>query len=105
MVPQSTPAPSAAQTPRMECASGAWVEDATASKAAPAHMTDAPPSTPVQRRQPAWRNSLKKKNPQNMPKRLFEFHRGKAMLNPISRMAKIVIVFATAQIDPARTAQ
>src|SRR6184192_913662 len=37
-----------------------------ASSAAPTHMTSAPPSTAVQRRQPAWRSSLKKRNPQRM---------------------------------------
>ncbi len=99
------PAPSAAQTPRMEWAAGAWVAEALASRAAPTHMTSAPPSTPVQRRQPAWRNSLKKMKPQSMPRRLFEFQRGKAMLRPISRMAKIVMVLATAQRHPARRAQ
>src|SRR5450631_1528090 len=105
MVPHRTPAPSAAQTPRMEWAAGAWVEDAMASKAAPTHMTRAPPSTPVQRRQPAWRSSLKKMKPQSMPRRLLEFQRGNAMLKPISRMAKMVMVLATAQRHPARRAQ
>src|SRR5579862_2342805 len=105
IVPQRTPAPRAAQTPRMEWAAGACVDDATASKATPTHMTNAPPSTPVQRRQPAWRNSLKKIKPQSMPSRLFEFQRGKAMLSPISRMAKMVIVLATAQRPPANRAQ
>src|SRR5712664_2868510 len=105
IVPQRIPAPSAAQTPRMECAAGAAVEEATASKAAPAHITSAPPNTPVQRRQPAWRNSLKKRKPQRMPRRLFEFHKVKAMLKPMSRMAKIVSVLATAQRHPARSAQ
>src|ERR1700730_7204200 len=105
IVPQRIPAPSAAQTPRRECAAGAAVEEATASKAAPAHITSAPPNTPVQRRQPAWRSSLKKRKPQRMPRRLFEFHKGNAMLKPMSRMAKIVNVFATAQMHPASTAQ
>src|SRR6266568_3800163 len=105
MVPQRTPAPSAAQTPRGECPAFACADDATASKAAPKHITSAPPNTPVQRRQPAWRNSLKKRKPQKMPSRLFEFHNGKAMLSPISRIAKMVSVFATAQRHPARTAQ
>src|SRR5437016_7943313 len=40
-----------------------------------------------------------------MPRRLFEFHKGKAMLKPMSRMAKIVSVLATAQRHPARSAQ
>src|ERR1700674_4956946 len=105
MVPQRIPAPSAAQTPRREWPAGACVEDAMARKAAPAHITSAPPKTPIQLRQPAWRSSLKKRNPQKMPRRLFEFHRGKAMLRPISRMAKMVMVLATAQRHPARTAQ
>src|SRR5882724_1583234 len=53
IVPQRTPAPSAAQTPRMEWAAGASEEDAIASRAAPKHMTSAPPNTPAQQRQPA----------------------------------------------------
>src|SRR5713226_3094703 len=105
MVPQRIPAPSAAQTPRAEWASGPRPEDAAANTAAPAHMTSAPPKTPARRFQPAWRSSLKKRKPQRMPRRLFEFHKGKAMLKPMSRMAKIVSVLATAQRHPARSAQ
>jgi len=48
---------------------------------------------------------LKKRNPQKIPSKLFEFQSGKAMLSPTSRMAKMVSVFATAQRQPARTAQ
>ena len=40
-----------------------------------------------------------------MPNKLFEFHRGNAMLNPMSLIAKIVSVFATAHMDPASKAQ
>ena len=40
-----------------------------------------------------------------MPSKLLEFHRGKAMLRPTSRMAKMVMVLATAQRHPARMAQ
>src|SRR5438552_11394705 len=40
-----------------------------------------------------------------MPSRLLEFQSGKAMLSPISRMARMVSVLATAQRQPARTAQ
>src|ERR1700730_2789814 len=105
IVPQRTPAPSAAQTPRKECAAGPCADDARASSVAPTHMISAPPSTPVQRRQPASRNSLKKTNPHNMPRRLLEFQSGNAMLRPISRMAKMVMVFATAHRHPASTAQ
>src|SRR5882672_1668398 len=105
IVPQRTPAPSAAQTPRNECPAGPCVEEAMASRVAPRHMTSAPPSTPIQRRQPAWRSSLKKRNPQKIPSKLFEFQSGKAMLKPTSRMAKMVRVLATAQRQPARTAQ
>src|SRR5260370_36925233 len=90
IVPQRIPAPSAAQTPRRECDAGAAVEEATASKAAPAHITSAPPNTPDQRRQPAWRSSLKKRKPQRIPRRLFEFQKGKERLKPMSRMAKSV---------------
>src|SRR3981189_951848 len=102
IVPQRIPAPRAAQRPRRECAAGAAVEEATASKAAPAHITSAPPNTPVQRRQPAWRSSLKKRKPQRMPRRLFEFHKGKAMLKPMSRMAKIGRVVDTPPAHPSR---
>src|SRR5437016_3021315 len=56
-------------------------------------------------RQVGWRSSLKKRNPQRMPRRLLEFHKGKAMLRPMSRMAKIVSVLATAQRHPASRAQ
>src|ERR1700730_9675637 len=105
MVPQRMPAPRAAHTPRMECALGPSVDEAAASRAAPKHITKAPPNTPAQRRQPACRNSLKKTHPHNMPSRLFEFHSGKAMLKPTSRMAKIVMVLATAHRHPAKTAQ
>src|SRR5205807_3845201 len=106
MVPQRIPAPSAAQTPYRECAAGPCPEeDAIDKKVAPAHMTNAPPKTPARQRQPAWRSTLKKRKPHRMPRRLFEFHNGKAMLRPISRMAKIVSVLATAQRHPARSAQ
>src|ERR1700730_11587947 len=100
IVPQRTPAPSAAQTPRIECAAGASLYEGMASNAAPTHITSAPPITPSQRRQPAWRNSLKKRKPHRMPSRLLEFHRGKAMLRPTSRIAKIVMVLATAHRHP-----
>src|ERR1700688_5132546 len=105
IVPHRTPAPSAAQTPRKECAAVDCVDEAVASSAAPTHITAAPPKTPSQRRQPAWRNSLKKRKPQRMPSRLLEFHSGNAMLRPTSRIAKIVIVLATAQRHPPSTAQ
>src|SRR5439155_1626422 len=79
--------------------------DAKATSVAAAHMTRAPPRIRARRRQPAWRSSLKKRNPQRMPRRLLEFHKGKAMLRPMSRMAKIVSVLATAQRHPASRAQ
>src|ERR1700687_2069684 len=101
IVPQRTPAPSAAQTPRRECAAGAAPDEAMANNAAPTNITSAPPRTQSQRRQPAWRNSLKKRKPQRMPSRLLEFHSGKAMLRPMSRMAKMVLGLGTAQRDPA----
>src|SRR6266705_3083368 len=44
MVPQRTPAPNAAQTPRGECPAFACVDDAIASKTAPKHITSAPPN-------------------------------------------------------------
>src|ERR1700689_3869391 len=107
IVPHKTPAPSAAATPREGCAAGPAAADteATASIQASKHITKTPPSTPVHLRQPACRNSLKKMNPHTTPSKLFEFHKGKAMLNPTSRIAKIVNVFATAQMHPATTAQ
>jgi len=40
-----------------------------------------------------------------MPIRLLEFHSGNAMLNPTSRIAKTVSVFATAHKQPASNAQ
>lgn len=40
-----------------------------------------------------------------MPTRLLEFHKGKAMLRPISLIAKMVKVFPTAQRHPANTPQ
>src|SRR6059036_1157918 len=102
--PQSTPAANAAATPRAAWPAGACVDDATASSAAPANITPAPPPTPIHRDQPAARNSLKNTTPHTMPRRLFEFHRGNAMLSPMSLIAKIVSVLATDQRQPARTA-
>src|SRR5260370_12493132 len=90
MVPQRIPAPRAAQTPCKECEVGPCPdEEAIAKNVAPIHITRAPPKTPARRRQPAWRSSLKKRKPQRMPRRLFEFHKGKPMLKPLSRLAKI----------------
>src|SRR6266851_922445 len=40
-----------------------------------------------------------------MPSRLFAFHNGNAMLSPMSLIAKIVRVLATAHRHPARIAQ
>jgi hypothetical protein len=40
-----------------------------------------------------------------MPSKLLLFQRGKAMLSPTSRTAKMVSVFATAHKQPASTAQ
>src|SRR5215475_9422534 len=107
IVPHKIPAPSAAAIPREACAAGpaAVAEDATASSHAPKHITKTPPSTPAHFRAPAFRSSLKKTNPHKIPSKLFEFHSGKAMLNPTSRIAKIVSVFATAQMHPASSAQ
>src|SRR5580698_11324064 len=106
MVPHKIPAPSAAAIPREACAAGpaAVAADATASSHAPKHITKTPPSTPAHRRAPAFRSSLKKINPHKIPSKLFEFQSGNAMLNPTSRIAKIVSVFATAQMHPAKIA-
>src|SRR6516165_9188746 len=106
IVPQRIPAPSAAHTPFSECAdTGACAAEAVARNAAPTHITAAPPTTPIQRRRPACRSSLKNRQPHKIPSRLFEFHNGKAMLRPISRIAKIVSVLATAHKQPASSAQ
>src|SRR6266704_5142670 len=84
IVPHNAPAASAAATPRAGWPAAAWVEDATARKVAPPNITTAPPST---------------------PSRLFAFHSGNAMLNPMSLIAKMVSVLATAQRQPASAAQ
>src|ERR1700761_6071163 len=107
IVPHKIPAPSAAAIPREACAAGpaAVADEATASNQAPKHITKTPPSTPAHRRAPAFRSSLKKINPHKIPSKLFEFQSGNAMLNPTSRIAKIVSVFATAQMHPAKIAQ
>src|ERR1700761_137820 len=107
IVPHKIPAPSAAAIPREACAAGpaAVADEATASNHAPKHITNTPPNTPAHRRAPAFRSSLKKINPHKIPSKLFEFQSGNAMLNPTSRIAKIVSVFATAQMHPAKIAQ
>src|SRR6266568_1223443 len=104
IVPQSAPAASAAATPRAAWPPGAWVDDATASSVAPANIAVAPPSTPSRRARPASRSSLKNTTPHTMPSRLFAFHSGNAMLRPMSLIAKMVRVLATAQRHPASTA-
>src|SRR6266566_4452218 len=54
IVPHSTPAASAATTPRAACPlPPAALADAAASNPAPPNMTMAPPSTPAQRARPA----------------------------------------------------
>src|SRR6266704_1289795 len=105
IVPHNAPAASAAATPRAGWPAAAWVEDATARKVAPPNITTAPPSTPSRRARPASRSSLKNTMPQRMPSRLFAFHSGNAMLNPMSLIAKMVSVLATAQRQPASAAQ
>src|SRR6266550_2465271 len=105
IVPHSTPAVSAATTPRAACPlPPAALAEAAASNPAPPNVTTAPPRTPAQRAHPACRSSLKNTNPQTMPSRPFEFQRGNAIVRPMSRIAKIVSVFATAQRLPASTA-
>src|SRR5262249_25843866 len=105
IVPHRTPAQSAAMTPRFHWLKPLWVEDALANKAAPANIRVAPPSTLSQRIALASRSSSKRRYPQKIPSRLFVFHKGKAMLKPTSRIAKMVNVLATAQRQPASTAQ
>ena len=51
------------------------------------HMAMVPPTTRARCPPVAPRSSPKKSAPQRMPSKLFEFHRGKAMLKPTSRMA------------------
>src|SRR5947209_16041761 len=101
IVPHSAPAASAAATPRNALPPGAWADDATASSVAPANIAAAPPHTPSQRAPPASRSSLKSSVPHRMPSRLLAFHKGNAMASPMSLMAKIVRVLATAQRQPA----
>ncbi len=104
--PRAPPRQGRPHTPFNECAAEfPCAAETIASIVAPTHITVAPPRTPAHRRQPACRNSLKNRKPQKMPRRLFEFHSGKAMLNPMSRIAKIVSVFATAHKQPANSAQ
>ncbi len=104
IVPHSAPAASAATTPRAPCPPGAPADDATASSVAPANISAAPPRTPRRRRQPLPWSSLKNTAPHRIPSRLFAFHKGNAMLKPMSRMAKMVSVLATAHRHPASTA-
>ena len=105
IVPHSAPAASAAATPRSALPPGAWADDATASSVAPANIAAPPPHTPSQRAAPASRSSLKSSVPHRMPSRLLAFHEGNAMASPMSLMAKIVRVLATAQRQPASAAQ
>src|SRR5215472_806454 len=105
IVPQRAPALSAANNPRSAWPAGACVEEASASITAPTNITKAPPSTPTQRRNPAFRSSLKSSDPQIIPSRLLELHSGNAMLRPISRIANTVRVLATAHMHPAIAAQ
>src|ERR1041384_4044764 len=105
IVPHNAPAERAAITPRMPVPPGACVDEATASSVAPMNMTAAPPHTPSQRAGPASRSSLKSSVPQRIPNRLFAFHSGNAIDSPMSLIAKIVSVLATAQRQPASTAQ
>src|ERR1039458_7970373 len=105
MEPKTMPAPRAVTTPRRAWPLWAWDVEARDNITAPPKSTSAPPSTPTQRSQPARCNSLKSKIPQTIPTRLLEFCRGKAMLRPMSRIAKMLNVFATAQRHPASTPQ
>src|SRR5262245_23666512 len=104
IVPQSTPAPSAAATPRAACAGVACSADASASTTAPANSTSAPPHTPSQRAPPAPRSSPNRSAPHTIPSRPFAFQSGNAIARPTSRIACTVSVFATAQSAPASSA-
>src|SRR6267154_4523744 len=70
----------------------------------PKNIMAAPPQTAIQRLQPAPFNSSKNNTPHRIPMRAFVFHRGKAMLRPRSRMAKMVRVLATDHRQPAMIA-
>src|SRR6184192_2894224 len=105
IVPHKAPAASAAATPRSALPPGAWADDATASRVAPANIAAAPPHTPSQRAAPASRSSLKSSVPHRMPSRLLAFHRGNAMASPMSLDRKSTRLLATAQRQPASAAQ
>ena len=81
------PAPKAAATPRMECSDPPCERETKDSNSAPTNMTNAPPSTPSHRNQPARCSSLNRSVPQMIAIKLFAFHKGKAILSPISRTA------------------
>src|SRR5205807_6684720 len=105
MVPQSAPAARAAATPRAAWPAGACAADATVRRVAPAHITAAPPSTAATRDQPAPRSPLKNTAPHRIPSRLFAFHSANATLRPMSLIAYMVSVLATAHRQPARMAR
>src|ERR1041384_6124706 len=105
IVPHKAPAASAAIIPRAAVALPLCVDEAVASNVAPPNITAAPTTTESHRMLPELRNSRNSSQPQKIPSKLFRFHKGKAMLKPIFRIAKIVSVFATAHKHPASTPQ
>src|ERR1700681_4430747 len=104
IVPQSRPAPSAAQMPSVAAPCGPdcdWCDVvAYARTHAPTTIAAAPPSTLAHWLAPAPRSSLKSSQPHNSPTRLLVFHNGNAIERPTLRMAKTVSVLATAQSIP-----
>src|SRR5271165_1537633 len=103
IVPNISPAPTAAAIPCTALPCPASDVDAAEMKMAPTKMTTAPPTTPTFLSHPARCSSLNNSVPHRMPIRLFEFHSGNARLSPMSRTAKMVSVFPTAHRQPAST--
>src|SRR5437588_5110246 len=103
--PNIRPAPNAAATPRSACSDAEWEFETNDNNTAPTNITRAPPTTPSQRNQPARCNSLKRSVPQMIAIKLFAFHKGNAMLKPMSRTAKTVNVLPIAHRHPAITPQ
>src|SRR5205814_5896456 len=71
----------------------------------PTNLTNAHTDTPSQTNPPERCNSLKTTVPQTIAIKLFPFHKGNAMLKPMSRTAKTVNVLPLAHRHPAITPQ
>src|SRR5579864_6842321 len=103
--PNISPAPKAAATPRTGCPDAPCELETNDSDNAPVNITNAPPTTPNHRNQPARCSSLNKSVPQIIAIKLLAFHSGNAILKPISRTANTVNVLPTAHRQPAITPQ